>query len=174
MLIFDKEFENKTLVREVIQNENLSVVISFSKFLGIAGLRTGCVFSRKEIIVKINNKNIPYSLNIISEKILPLALSDKEHLDRSRSKIEINKLLLCKNLEKLGCKIIDGNTNFILVELPETIDSYRVTSLLEDAGLIVRNIKESYPLLKGNWIRISIQTKKNNILLIKKLKKIIK
>lgn len=172
MLIFDKEFESKTLIKEVTKVENLSVVISFSKFLGIAGLRTGCVFSNKEIITKIKNKNIPYSLGIISQKILPLALSDEESLARSRTLIEKNRIYLCKNFEKLGCKIINGNTNFILVELPNNIDSNFVTELLEKDGLIVRNIKESYPQLEGNWLRISLQTMKNNKLLIKKLKKI--
>lgn len=174
MLIFDNDFENKTLVKEVVKYKNLSVVISFSKFLGIAGLRTGCTFSNKEIIEKIKKQSIPYGLGIISQNVLPLALSDKQFLDKSRRKIEINRIYLCKNLEKLGCRIINGNTNFILVELPKNIDSNKVTSLLEKDGLIVRNIKESYPLLEGNWLRISLQTKRNNKLLIKKLKKIIK
>lgn len=174
MLIFDKEFETKTLVRETLKNDNLSVVISFSKFLGIAGLRTGCVFSNEKVITKIKNQSIPYSLGIISQNILPLALSDKQFLDKSRINIERNRTYLCKSLEKLGCKIIDGNTNFILVELPENIDSNRAAELLEEKYLIVRNIKESYPLLEGNWLRISLQTPKNNKLLIRKLKKIIK
>lgn len=173
MLIFDKEYEKKTMVKEVVNFKNLSVVISFSKFLGIAGLRTGCIFSNKTIIKRIKGVKIPYSLGIISQKMLTIALSDKEYLNKTRSLIETNRKWLCKKLKELKCKVIDCNTNFILVELPTNIDSTKTTKLLEKDNLIVRDIKEFYPLLKGNWLRISIQKPKYNKLLIKKIKKII-
>ena len=47
MLIFDKKIFNKSLTKYVANVNNLSVIISFSKFLGIVGLRTGALFSNK-------------------------------------------------------------------------------------------------------------------------------
>ena len=46
--------------------DNLSVIVSFSKFLGIAGLRTGAVFSNNELIEKIKNqivKTLIFNIN---------------------------------------------------------------------------------------------------------------
>lgn len=79
MLIFDKDFFNKSLVKYVNTVDNLSVVVSFSKFLGIAGLRTGAVFSNNLLIEKIKKQMVPYSLGIIQQELLPCAFSDKEY-----------------------------------------------------------------------------------------------
>lgn len=56
MLIFDKNFFNKNLIKYVNTVDNLSVIVSFSKFFGIAGLRTGAVFSNNELIEKIKKQ----------------------------------------------------------------------------------------------------------------------
>ena len=170
MLIFDEDFFTKSLTKYVVSVNNLSVIISFSKFLGIAGLRTGAVFSNENIIKKIKKQIVPYSLGIIQQELLPCAFSDKDYLSKTRKLIRINKNQLCEDLRNIGCNIIDGNTNFILVQLPFGIDSNEATKFLMKNNMIVRNIKESYPELTGDWLRISINTKDNNELLVKKLK----
>lgn len=170
MLIFDKEFVNKSISKYVGIVDNLSVIMSFSKFLGIAGLRTGAVFSNKVLIERIKKQMVPYSFGIIQQELLPCAFSDKDYLDKTRELIRLNKDDLCKILKNIGCYIIDGDTNFILVKLPFGVDANVVTQILLENNIIVRNIKDSYPELKGDWIRISINTKKNNELLVKKLK----
>lgn len=170
MLIFDKEFFNKSLVQNVVNVNNLSVIISFSKFLGIAGLRTGAVFSNENLIKKIKRQMVPYSVGIIQQELLPYSFSDEDYLNKTRELIKVNREQLCKSLRNIGCHIIDGNTNFILVQLPFGIDSNKVTQFLIKNNMIVRNIKESYPELNGNWLRISINTRNNNRLLVKKLK----
>ena len=101
--------------------------------------------------------------------MLPCAFSDKSYLDRTRELIKINKDQLCEDLRNIGCNIIDGNTNFILVQLPFGIDSNEVTEFLMKSNVIIRNIKESYPELTGDWLRVSVNTRDNNELLVKKL-----
>ena len=44
--------------------------ISFSKFLGIAGLRTGAVFSNRNVIKDIKKTMVPYSFGIIQQEII--------------------------------------------------------------------------------------------------------
>lgn len=170
MMIFDNNFFNKSLVKYVDKVDNLSVIVSFSKFLGVAGLRTGAVFSNNELIEKIKKQMVPYSLGIFQQELLPCAFSDKEYLDETRKLIKINRDQLCGMLKEMGCHVIDGDSNFILVQLPFEIDSNVVTQFLLKYNIIVRNIKESYPELTGDWLRISINTKSNNEKLVKKLK----
>ena len=170
MLIFDKNFFSKSLVKYVDNVDNLSVIISFSKFFGIAGLRTGTVFSNENLIKKIKDQMVPYSLGIIQQKLLPCIFSDKNYLNKTRELIRINKDQLIESLKNIGCHVIDGNTNFILVQLPYGIDSNEITQFLMKNNMIVRTIKESYPELTGDWLRVSINTKDNNELLVKKLK----
>ena len=40
-------------------------------------------------------------------------------------------------------------------------------------SMIVMNIKESYPELIGDWLRVSVNTKDNNDQLVKKIKTIV-
>ena len=141
---------------------------------------------------------VPYSLGIIQQELVPCAFSDKDYLDKTRELIKIfqDSGIDLKELEDeeidqvlgeyTGGGIIFGRTggviesalrtaleNMILVQLPFGIDSNNVTQFLMENNMIVRNIKESYSELTGDWLRVSINTKNNNDLLVKKLKKII-
>lgn len=174
MLIFDEDFNLKTISKEVESFNNLSVVMSFSKFLGIAGLRTGVVFSNEQMINKVRQMTIPYSFGTIQQNLIPIALEDYEFLNNTRKLITNNRETLCEDLRKLGCFVIDGKTNFVLVKLPINIDANEITYYLYKNGLEVRNIKEAYPELNGDWLRISIQSPENNKILIKNMKKYIK
>lgn len=170
MLIFDEKFFDKTLIKDVNKVNNLSVIVSFSKFLGIAGLRTGAVISNNTLIEKVKEQMIPYSLGIIQQEVLSCAFLDKDYLNETRELIKINRKQLCEVLRKNGCRVIDGDSNFILVQLPLGIDANEVTQFLVNNNIMVRNIKEAYPELEGDWLRISINTKNNNDLLVRKLK----
>ncbi len=169
MLIFDSDFFDKSLCKNVSKMQNLSVIISFSKFLGIAGLRTGAVFSNRNVIKDIKKTMVPYSFGIIQQEIIPNAFSNKKYLEQTKVLIKKNKDSLCKSLRKIGCFVIDSNTNFILVKLPFGTDSNKITNFLSNDNIIIRNIKEAYPELDGDWIRISINSKKNNDILVKKI-----
>ena len=162
MLIFDEDFFKKTMYKQISNLNNLSVIISLSKFFGIAGIRTGVLFSNKEMISNIHKLTVPYSIGIIEQYVLPVALSNKEYTKETVSKIKENKIFLIEQLKKINCKVIDGNTNFILVEIPNQYDTNDLTKFLENKNIYIRNIKEAYPKLIGNWIRLSINTIENN------------
>lgn len=88
-LIFDKDFFNKSLIKYVNTVYNLSVIVSFSKILGIAGLRTDAIFSNNELIEKIKKKRVPYSLGVVQQELLICVFSDKDYLDETRELIKI-------------------------------------------------------------------------------------
>lgn len=173
MLIFDKEFEKKSICNNVENLDNLSVIISFSKFLGIAGLRTGVVFSNTNVIEKVKEQMIPYSFGIIQQQVLPVALQDKEYIEKTKDLIEINRNKLIDFFESVDCVVINHDTNFILVKLPIGVDANLITKKLSENNIIVRNIKEAYPELEGDWIRVSINTQENNDILINNFKSIL-
>lgn len=174
MLLFDENFAEKTVYHKIKDYDNLSVILSFSKILGIAGLRLGIIFSNKNIISQINKLSVPYSIGIIEQYILPFALSNKQYIENSLIKIKNNREFLIHELKKINCNVIDGNTNFILVEFPKVFDVNDIENYLKNKNIYIRNIKEAYPNLVGNWIRITIHTIENNKILINELKKYMK
>ena len=170
MLLFSTDFDNLTVSKEITNYSNLSVILSFSKLFGIAGLRTGALISNEDIINKMKKEMVPYGIGSIAQNVIPVALENTEYLNETRKKIAVNRQNLCESFEQLGdYKIIEGVTNFILVKLPDEFNATKLTEYLMKNNMIVRNINEAYPLLSGEWIRVSINTETNNKKLIKKI-----
>ena len=169
MLIFNNNYLDLTMYQEVVNYHNLSVVLSLSKILSIPGLRAGIVFSNSEMIDKINKTKIPYGNNILLEEVLPTAFSDPKYIEHTKSKIMCNGDELVRNLRVLGYKVITNKTNFILVKINDRNDLDEIINYLTLRGLFVRNTKDSYPELNGNWLRITINSKNNNKKLVKAL-----
>jgi histidinol-phosphate/aromatic aminotransferase/cobyric acid decarboxylase-like protein len=172
MLLFNQDFKNQTLTKYIEKYSNLSVIVSFSKIFGLAGIRSGAILSSSDNIVKAKETIVPYSVGKIVEEIIPIALKDIDYLEKTKKQINKSKLKLCNNLSKLDEHFtISGNTCFILLKLPDKVDATKLTEYLNEKNMIVRNIKDSYPLLSGEWIRISVNKPKENNELVKEIKK---
>lgn len=168
MLLFSSDFDSKTISKLVSFVPNLSVIASFSKIFSLSGIRSGVILSNEKVINSIKKIQIPYCISSIVQEVIPIALSDKAFLDESREKIEKNKELLCSYFKNVGdYEIISGLANFILVKLPKGFSSTKLTNYLIKNNIIIRNIKDFYPSLDGEWIRISVSTENNNKKLIK-------
>ena len=91
------------------------------------------------------------------------------------NKIHKNFTYLIKNL-KLECinEIINVNTGFILIRFDNLVDVNDLTDYLQTKGIVIRNIKKSYPNSLGECIRVSAGTRKEFRKLIKYIKKYIK
>lgn len=170
MLMFAKDYDKRTISKEVVNYSNLTVITSFSKLFGLAGIRTGALISNEDIIKGVKSEMTPYSVGSIVQQVLPVALSDKVLLEETRGKIAENRRRLCEYIELAGdYTTIEGLTNFILVQLPNGIEANKLTNYLMQNNMVVRNINEAYPLLSGEWIRISINTDENNKILVNEI-----
>ena len=70
MLCFSKFFSDTTMISEISKMKNLSVLLSYSKVLGIAGLRSGVLFTNKNIAEWIKKERSPFCMNKITYKFL--------------------------------------------------------------------------------------------------------
>lgn len=171
VLIFDYDFNKKTLIDMVCKVKNLSVICSFSKIFSISGLRVGAVISNKKLIDKIKEWKIIFSTNTMTQSIIPVCLNDKSFIKKSRKDIKELVDNFSKDLasvEWLSCR--KGLGNFITCEIKNNKTSADLLKeYLKKKGFLIRSLN-SYSELKGEWIRISINTKENNKKLIKAIK----
>ena len=65
--------------------------------------------------------------------------------------------------------VLGKNGQILLKQVQQKV---KLRNLIENS-MIVMNIKESYPELIGDWLRVSVNTKDNNDLLVKKIKTIV-
>ena len=95
---------------------NVVVIRSFSKSVGMAGLRIGYIIT-SERLVKIIERFKPFrEITSLAARAVEVVCSDSKYLKNSVKKIINSKKKFAKNLKKLGFDVINGGGNFILVD----------------------------------------------------------
>ncbi len=163
------DYSNNSLISKVNLYQNLIISQTFSKALGLAGIRLGVGYSNNTLISYIKKVKPPYNVNLLTEKKAIENISST-YLDNSQIKetiLERNKLE--KKLENFPFvkKVYPSDSNFLLVKVSNANNLYKY---LLDNGIVVRNRSQ----IKGceECLRITVGTPKQNNLLINVLKRI--
>ena len=163
------DYSNNSLISKLNMYQNLIISQTFSKALGLAGIRLGVGYSNSNLISYLKKVKPPYNVNSLTEKKAIENISST-YLDNSQIKetiLERNKLE--KNLENFPFvkKVYPSDSNFLLVKVANANNVYKY---LLDNGIVVRNRSQ----IKGceECLRITVGTPKQNNLLINVLKRI--
>ena len=163
------DYSNNSLISKLNIYQNLIISQTFSKALGLAGIRLGVGYSNNTLISYIKKVKPPYNVNLLTEKKAIENISST-YLDNSQIKetiLERNKLE--KKLENFPFvkKVYPSDSNFLLVKVANANNVYK---FLLDNGIVVRNRSQ----IKGceECLRITVGTPKQNNLLINVLKRI--
>ena len=163
------DYSNNSLISKLNIYQNLIISQTFSKALGLAGIRLGVGYSNCNLISYLKKVKPPYNVNLLTEKKAIENISST-YLDNSQIKetiLERNKLE--KKLENFPFvkKVYPSDSNFLLVKVSNANNLYKY---LLDNGIVVRNRSQ----IKGceECLRITVGTPKQNNLLINVLKRI--
>jgi histidinol-phosphate aminotransferase len=141
----------------VKQGRNVIVLRTFSKIYGLAGLRIGYGVTTPEITNFLNRVRPPFNANSIAQRAALAALSDDEHVAKSRAVNAAGMEQLVKGLGVLGLAPIPSEANFVYVDSGR--DGRQVFEALLRQGIIVRHIE-------GRMIRVTIgQAEENQVFL---------
>ena len=163
------DYSNNSLLSKINVYQNLIISQTFSKAMGLAGIRLGVGYSNNTLVGYLKKVKPPYNVNSLTEKkaIENIASS---YLDKSQIKetiVERNKLE--KSLKDLQFvkRVYPSDSNFILVKVDNANKVYK--QLLKN-GIVVRNRSQ----IKGceECLRITVGTPNQNNLLINVLKRI--
>jgi len=167
-LLFNKEFDDMSMKKEVEKLPNLTVVISLSKFFNIPGIRMWTVISNPLIIDKFRMQNVPYYINNISSDILRKNIINKDGIFHMREKLfEVKNDFYekLKWISRLDVKQNEYNNFFMCKINDENISARKLERVLAKQWIMIR-LCEWIP---GEWIRLSINTIENNDILIETL-----
>lgn len=144
----------------------LVILRTMSKAFSLAGFRLGALFADISIIEWINKVRLPFNVNSLAQQATVIALSDKDHIERSVRLNNEGLNYLYTELKRLKIKYWPSQTNFILLELPQV--TQKVYERLLQQGVIVR------PVLNYNLphcLRVSVGLPEENQFFIKCLEK---
>jgi len=134
---------------------NLIISRSFSKIMGLAGLRIGYLITSKEIAALIEKARMPFTVNLLAQIAAEASLLDDEFKKKSVKLVAEGRRNLYKFLESLNIKYLPSQANFVAIKLPDGIDDLEFFKEMLKEGVIILAGKN---MLMPGFIRVSIGT----------------
>lgn len=156
--------------------ENVVVVRSMGKFLGLPGLRLGALFSRdRRVLEKIDALRSPWNINSVAECLGTRVFREyREALERfievSRDYIGRERRRVSTLLEEIGFRVYKSVVNFFLARSP--VDPERVYRALEERGVYVRRA-DTFRGLDKYYMRIAVRRREENDVLVSILREVV-
>jgi len=161
-LILDEayyDFCGRTSIKLMESYPRLIITRTFSKAMGMAGLRVGYLMARPELATEIAKAKLPYNVNQFSLTAIQVALEHPESFQPAIDAILSEKARLGDELRRIpGIRVYPSGANFFLFELP--IAPGRVFEELYRKGVLIRDVS-GYPML-SRCLRVSIGTREEN------------
>ncbi len=164
--------ENQSIIDLTKSYTNLIVIRSLTKFLGIAGLRIGYAITNSDRLLKWKEIRDPWPVNTLAINVTNMIMKDskmhKKRLNKVHRWVEEEGKWLHQNLSNFSSiKALPSTTNFQLIKIDCSI--LNLIENLKKRGILLRDCR-SFINLDKNWIRVSLQKRKQNIQIINTLK----
>lgn len=118
---------------------NLAVTRTFSKIHGLAGLRIGYLLADAAVVGAIDRLRETFNTSALAQAAAVAALSDREHVERSRAHNRIQRQALTEALREFGLSVPDSAGNFVLADFTGAARTVpEVEDQLLEAGVVVR------------------------------------
>ena len=147
--------DNKSMVSLLQDKKNIIVARTFSKIMGMAGLRVGYITALPATLdlIKKTAKGGGSGIPVTSAAGALAALEDVEFQNMTRKMNTEAKAYLYENLTAMGYKYVTSYTNFVI--FPINMSGKELLSKMVDKGIMVKALD----INNKPWCRVSIGTK---------------
>jgi histidinol-phosphate aminotransferase len=165
LLVLDQAYHEfsggESVVPLLEKHPNLVVLRTFSKAMGMAGLRIGYLLAAPELVREINKARLPYNLNFFSQAAAMAAIEcyEAQLLPNVKRLVRLREELASSLSEFSGVRVYPSRANFLLVEFLQA-DPKDVFEALYANGVLVRDVT-SYPMLE-RCLRITVGSETEN------------
>ncbi len=167
-----QEFGGPSAIPLLRQSPRVVVLRTFSKAMGLAGLRFGYALAHPAVAREIAKAKLPYNVNAITLAAAEVALEQHERFEARVRHIVAERERLAPRLAALrGVEVFPSQANFLLLRFQEVAPQAVFTRLVEEAGILVRDVSRG-PGLAG-CLRVSIGTPADNDAVLAALVKIL-
>lgn len=162
------DFYNQSVLDFVKQYDNLIVLRTCSKAVGLAGARIGFAIANETIANAIRCAKAPYNVNALSQIVGETVLREQEYLAKCRQEVQDSLDFLygevltysweCPKIQKLYTSC----TNFLYMKME---DAPGVFEALKKKGIVVRCL--------GDYLRVTAGTMTENRAFVKAFKEVL-
>ncbi|MCF0069132.1 histidinol-phosphate aminotransferase family protein [Dyadobacter sp. CY261] len=160
--------DNTSMVALLKQNKNVIIARTFSKIMGMAGLRVGYIAAKPSTLDTIRKtaKGGGGGIAVTSVTAAIGALDDIEFQNNTRKLNTEAKTYLYENLKAMGYKYVPSYTNFVI--FPINMPGKEFLKKMVDKGIIIKALD----IQNKPWCRVSIGTKDEMKLFVSALQEI--
>lgn len=148
------------------------VLRGVSKFFAAPGMRLGYgITGNRDFLLKMKEKQIPWSLNSIGAFAGPLLLQDEDYIRQTRELIAAERSRIVEELKGMNAfQYYEPYANFILLKIRKAgVTSFDVFEQCIRRGLMIRDCS-SFQCLDGEFIRFCMMKPEDNSRLLDTLR----
>jgi histidinol-phosphate aminotransferase len=155
-----QDFGGPSAIPLLRRTSRLVVLRTFSKAMGMAGLRFGLALAHPDVARELAKGKLPYNVNLVTLAAADVAL---DHADvfaaRTRDIMETRDRFLPRLARLTGLEVIPTAANFVLIRCRARPAREVFQRLYEDHWILVRDVSSSGEL--AECLRISIGTEED-------------
>jgi histidinol-phosphate aminotransferase len=152
-----QEFGGPTALPLLARSSRLVVLRTFSKALGLAGLRFGLALAHPAVAREIAKAKLPYNVNLVTLAAAGAALRGRPVLDaQTRRIVEIRDRFVPRLAALPGLTVYPTAANFVLFRCRRRPAREVFRRLLDEHGILVRDVSGAAEL--AECLRVSIGT----------------
>ncbi len=160
------EFWGKSAIPLIGKHPNLLVMRTFSKALGMAGIRIGYLMGNVDLIGEIQKVIVPYNINLFNRIAATHMLKNGDWIDSHIQKIISERKRLFDEMRTCpGVIPYPSEANFISFRVSNGPD---ILNKLKEQGILIRNMG-SYVMME-NCLRVTVGKPDENQIFIKALR----
>lgn len=167
LLVLDEayhEFAGWTAAPLLAEHRNLVLLRTFSKAMGLAGVRFGYLLADPELTTQFDKARLPYNVGRLTQAAVQVALEHYDDVLRPRIEaiIDMREQIRERVQQLPGLEPLPSAANFMLVRCPWSPTV--VCDALYARGVLARDVS-GYPMLQ-QYFRINVGTAEENTTVI--------
>jgi histidinol-phosphate aminotransferase len=152
-----QDFGGPTAIPLLRRSARVVVLRTFSKAMGMAGLRFGLALAHPDVARELAKGKLPYNVNLVTLAAAEVALDHAAvFLARTRAVVETRDRFLPRLATLAGLDVVPTSANFVLIRCRALPASEVFRQLYDEHGILVRDVSGSGEL--SECLRISIGT----------------
>jgi len=166
--------DETTLAGMVKEYENLFVIRSVTKFYGMAGIRLGYGLASPNMVGKLENVRLPWSINSLASCATLAAFGDTEFIENTKRTIAKEREALAKSLGEIeSLHVYPSVTNFLLVKIQDRkTTSTKLKEALAKERMLIRDCC-TFAGMDDSYFRITVRSSKDNQKLVQAIKQVL-
>lgn len=165
--------EHNSLVKWLNTYSNLFIIRAFTKYYAIPGLRLGYGLGPEELIHRMAEKKLPWSVNSLAACVGKILTTDTEYRKKTEAWLKEELLWMHRQLQDIkGFTVYKPSANFILVKITAGLDAGLLRERMLSRGILIRHAG-NFAFLDNRYFRVAVKDRKSNLRFMEVLKQVL-